>query len=211
MAIWIYGGPTLVGIGDNSILSQINVDWLQNLSFSKSIYSAEIATRCSYIHNIVLLAIWSLLMAYIIFKYIFYPIIRMIFGIKRHVICCCCKRKPALRNDYEPTVTEALNYNGLYKTYVLRKLAYLFKGQNNGLESYQNLKKFYEDNLRLEKRRLIEKVRNLSNKSYQSLDRNFDEEIKGIIKSIDKNEESLIQRDFSYNIGVYFFFKIAHR
>jgi hypothetical protein len=95
----------------------------------------------------------------------------------------------------------------MYKNYFVKKLEFLkFKKlhKKDARKSLLNLMEYYRNNLKYEKKNLIDRLKNIFGKvEYEKKfpnKKDFDQNLKRVMESFKKYEESLIKNDFSYNL-----------
>ena len=195
-AIFTFGNPDYFSKGHDSLsfLNKFN-SVLDNLSIFNSRIGQAIKNRLKVSHNLVLLIILILFVAFVLIRLIFYDLIKLIFS------CCSEYEEPDIEEE-DLKIQSALSLSDLYKTYQIRKLQCRKLFDESDLDKNTFLKNYYINSIALDRYYLVDKLEKEESiyVNKESLNSNFDKNIKTYFK--DKVYiQSEMKGDSSYNIA----------
>ena len=97
----------------------------------------------------------------------------------------------------------------LYKNYELRKIQFMkfMKSKQPNMsqeenENFESMKSYFQIGINYDREFMKYKIEKMTNTSYKNLEKNFDEDFKGIFDKLTGVENAIIGGDVSFNIAV---------
>lgn len=196
-AIWIFGNPDIFATSNASLnfLAKFS-DQLTDSSIFTSEIGFEIKRRLRIGHNIILLILLILLIAFVLVRLVFYDLLKLLFF--------CCDDNLNIGEDEEDVVIQkAISLSDVYKTYQLRKLsARKLFFQHKKDDDLKFLKNFFVNSISLDRYFIAEKLKTEEGVEVNTklLEENYDKEIR---KYFDNKSylNSIMKGDSSYSMA----------